>query len=96
VVAEASTAGIGRLFQKSERRGLYLPLNAAERAGDGPARDGLGAGRPERQRSHVRIVSGAPEKQVPRVPGLWRIDLSDGLLGTLGKPQHLSRRIFRN
>jgi len=25
-----------------------------------------------RQRSHVRIVSGAPEKHVPRVPGLWR------------------------
>jgi hypothetical protein len=25
-----------------------------------------------KQRSHVRIVSGAPEKQVPGVPGLWR------------------------
>ena len=25
-----------------------------------------------RQRSHVRIVSGAPGKHVPRVPGLWR------------------------
>ena len=34
---------------------------------------GVGA-RPERQRSHVRIVSGAPEKQVPSVPGLWRVD----------------------
>jgi hypothetical protein len=30
-----------------------------------------GAG-PERQRSHVRIVSGAPEKRGPHVPGLWR------------------------
>jgi hypothetical protein len=27
-----------------------------------------------RQRSHVRIVSGAPGKHVPRVPGLWRLD----------------------
>jgi hypothetical protein len=36
--------------------------------------EGVGA-RPERQRSHVRIVSGAPEKRVPSVPGLWRLDL---------------------
>src|SRR5664280_3631120 len=30
------------------------------------------AARPERQRSHVLIVSGAPGKQVPSVTGLWR------------------------
>jgi hypothetical protein len=34
--------------------------------------------RPERQRSHVRIVSGAPEKHVPTVPGLWRATSSNG------------------
>ncbi len=37
------------------------------------AGEGVGAG-PERQRSHVRIVSGAPGKAAPRVPGLWRTD----------------------
>jgi hypothetical protein len=40
---------------------------------------GRGA-RPERQRSHVRIVSGAPIKHVPSVPGLWRA-VPVGLLG---------------
>jgi len=29
-----------------------------------------------KQRSHVRIVSGAPEKQVPGVPGLWLVNWS--------------------
>jgi hypothetical protein len=29
---------------------------------------------PERQRSDVRIVSGAPGKHAPRVPGLWRLN----------------------
>jgi hypothetical protein len=47
--------------------------------GNGPAgtKEGLGklGARPERQRSHVRIVSGAPGKHVPEVPGLWRLDL---------------------
>src|SRR5450759_3677332 len=37
--------------------------------------EGVGA-RPRRRRSHVRIVSGAPEKGLPGVPGLWRVDLS--------------------
>ena len=41
--------------------------------GNGPAGAGEGLrARPERQRSHVRIVSGAPETHVPGVPGLWR------------------------
>ena len=31
---------------------------------------------PERQRSHVRTVSGAPEGHVPRVPGLWRENIA--------------------
>ena len=35
-----------------------------------------GGARPEGQRSHVRIVSGAPGKHVPSVPGLWRVVLS--------------------
>jgi len=39
--------------------------------------EGAGA-RPERQRSHVRIVSGAPEKRVPSVPGLWRLNFPRG------------------
>ena len=40
-----------------------------------PCRAGEGLrARHERQRSHVRIVSGAPEKRVPTVPGLWRVD----------------------
>jgi len=44
--------------------------------GNGPAGlVGQGTG-PERQRSDVRIVSGALEKQVPGVPGLWRLDFS--------------------
>jgi hypothetical protein len=37
-----------------------------------PVRDDGGGARPRRQGSHVRIVSGAPEKPVPSVPGLWR------------------------
>jgi hypothetical protein len=31
-----------------------------------------GGARLQRHRSDVRIVSGAPEKREPRVPGLWR------------------------
>ena len=41
--------------------------------GNGPAGAGEGLrARPERQRSRVRIVSGAPERHMPGVPGLWR------------------------
>jgi hypothetical protein len=29
----------------------------------------------------VRIVSGAPEKHVPSVPGLWRLDFPEGCRG---------------
>src|ERR1035437_5113916 len=43
--------------------------------GNGPAGGGEGLrARSKRQRSHVRIVSGALEKHVPGVPGLWRVD----------------------
>ena len=42
--------------------------------GNGPAKGFWVGARLRRQRSHVRIVSGAPEKRVPRVPGLWRTD----------------------
>jgi hypothetical protein len=30
-------------------------------------------------------VSGAPEKQVPSVPGLWRVDLTEQTALTLNK-----------
>jgi len=38
-----------------------------------PARAKGEGARPRRQGSHVRIVSGAPEKHVPSVPRLWRL-----------------------
>ena len=46
--------------------------------GNDPAGAGQGLrARPERQRSHVRIVSGASEKHVPGVLGLWRAQLPE-------------------
>jgi hypothetical protein len=70
------------------------------------AGEGVGA-RPERQRSHVRIVSAAPEKHVPSVPGLWRVKFTlepahwtpdpnkTAFLGTLCFPNRsLSKLIF--
>src|SRR5450759_127919 len=53
-----------------ERTALPIGLASATAL---PGWEGVGA-RPRRQRSHVRIVSGAPEKGVPGVPGLWRVD----------------------
>src|SRR6478752_6317852 len=43
--------------------------------GNGLGRAGWEGARLQRHRSHVRIVSGAPETRVPGVPGLWRVML---------------------
>src|ERR1035437_2379669 len=57
--------------------GAWVHLADWRCVGNGPtgAGEGLRA-RPERQRSHVRIVSGAPEKHVPSVLRLWRLKTS--------------------